>query len=1275
MGLIDLTTGPALLSGDNENVVGDYEGTVRLALASGSLVPDPGFFEFNEATGKYKHMTLGDPPRPTHWAPFVRDRHNVRHISRQVTAVLPLDKHVFDLENALIHGPSPVLEDKAIDITAPGRTKVRTEPMSVIGLPAGHYTIAFGWATGADWQTTTLVTNPGPRILATEAGAISQGQGFLITTPPERPKNATALVIFISEPALSTVSAFTAPLYELQRFKVRGLDQFVRITGPAEFKDPVGTKNNTFVGARADLPALDWWQDHNKYATRTRPIVVQIGYAVYTEQGISMSSTPTDWITVPTGEGALFYRPKAFADEVIGWRPEIRFRVKPDEALGEADEGISEWFTIVHKGGKEAFFGRDEEAGVHVSVPSYWDRGDPRTSLVKKSRNERDKTGIPAPTETLEVPTVLNLNSSGLTPGPHIVRTALYHKEEEGPIGPPRRINVAAGEGLRIWRPQIYNLLDNPEGVERRPEDKDFPRGWVFPPKPYPANINVRMSKKGVVKYTDTSNATDLFRAIVTPYAYLPADENKFVIRFNIKLTDYLSGKVRLLIEEYATDEMNDDPTAVQPTNPDAVLPTTTQEIEVFGGNIDVTRVIRIQRGPGEQAKPGVVKIATTTKAIRVRIQGYGPSRAGGRRFDVEFSQWGVFEGWGEPTKVNRLGQQRGDGTEDTSLSYPPGGKCFIRENPKNGPHVENYTLLDRAFFENGLGRWTANTSSDAMVGAVSNNAGITGTYGLRIGKPNATPTDNTEFSYAHAAFTDGANLAMAWDMFIKSHSNHVVEIAAIRSADSRLLALLRITAGGDIEVTPYTNAGAGTSVFIGSILDDNEHISMELQATGAGTINGRLKVYLGRSRSNRILVADIGATVGIDWSDRQAGEVNVGHRRLTLAGAAKFNFFYDNITVTREGTTGARQQGGNYIEYDAAPRTPQNELYGPYGLRIPARPRENMAVGINLWYKGLTPRSEVFRVRAMDAEHNVLQVFRAVGRNLGGESQSWERHTTSFTTPPNTAYIEFFGNWLGGGTIRIHGLQVERGNIARPFDLSRQRNGWFSTYIKVSPSGMHNRDPMADLLKLIRYRFVRAYGITDPSNSYTVQFRSGFNMTTLLDPNNTYKNTWQQLNPDHNYIEVKVSLTTTNDEKTPKIRRILADLARPYAQLLRENGGEHKGGVLVNNLTGVSRPPRSDEVEMASGAMAENPWGILRTQRISFNMYAFRRSVMEAILAHKHHVVETPGYRYHIRFEEVPAFTPAPNTRIQIDYDNEFFQMYSAEGVTAIVEWVEELE
>lgn len=554
----------------------------------------------------------------------------------------------------------------------------------------------------------------------------------------------------------------------------------------------------------------------------------------------------------------------------------------------------------------------------------------------------------------------------------------------------------------------------------------------------------------------------------------------------------------------------------------------------------------------------------------------------------------------------------------------------------------------------------TAGLAYLATSNDVTTASGMISRFGLRLQKY----ADAVVKNFVQRTLAPRDSISVMGDLFLEDFSGRF-EVFAIRNVDNTDVAALSIEDDGSL-VMAYRNSILGwVSTTVATNIDDKQFLSLELSYDAK---TKEVKAYMGPNEYSKTQVGS--AIAGLN-STAQLKTVFAGFALNETAYPSRHTVHFGQIAVTDKPTVpNSDLTDGNYIEYFSPDGTPLNSLYGPTGLHVPIKPHLTYTVGVNTWYQDLMAGSELFNMRAKDKNGVVLRVYGSLVSGMSGDRERWERTTKQITIPRGAVTLEFFANNLGGGKLKIHGLQVEEGLVATPFNSSRARNGSFSVYLNNRQPGMKLFDPMIEISRIKRLRRIFVEGHDTDTTSYSSNFRTANSIAELAGK--PYTNDYSKLSVDDNITEVHIQMASTIDGDTPEIHSVSLDVERPYAQLLREDGTEYPGGVLANGITTPSAPPNMEFLQMASGAIEGVQWGSERPKRISFNIESFRRSASEEIMYYPIHVLEADNKRYTVLFEAAPEFTPV-GKRITYPDGSEYFQRESAE-VTALILKTEDL-
>lgn len=1259
MGLVIATKGSDFISGAHENIAVDFEGTARLAPLY-NLIPDPNMEDFEADGLRHRYWDLYEAPRPTHWGVYVRDNKTVTNFSRQTMAPLPLSQSNYQITDELLRGAGPIDAANAVAIANPDTPRISTFTVGQhIGLPAGFISIAFGWIMGPrHWMRSNYYTPPGAR---TEPIEIAQGQGVQFMLPQtEIPAGVVGVMVWANYPTATYNGALNAIMYPQIRQPAKTFRTMGRIFGPFSARRPADVnENKTYWGENLAKPRV--WNTSSRFGHK-RLMQVQLSYTLFTERGTSSASsnvTPHSGNTLAhiakPGKNRINFRPKVHPVGSVEWQPEVRFYL---------DGEWSDWYKITKKGGNNSRFRRNESAAVLVADPTKWPEEAP-TQLVKLGKkSENDATGIAPPEEGLEVPTLLDLNTSGLTPGNHQVRTSYFVGEEEGRVSTAKKIMVNAGQGLRVRKPLFHNKMPNANASELTTNDPEVPHGWWFY-KPYPTGLTCKKIKGGVKVTERRNNNTGVTDVFSTPFGHLLTDQDRYTVRFRVSSDDFSGGSAFAFLDEYDDQEQYLRTTAVAR----------------FRGTYNRRIHLRIKRQNADPENINIIAIGNDTALIRLRVDTRATSSTGPANYSYNFTHWGVFEGWGDPREIasDKLSHKRAGNEVIDEHGYPEGGYNVIVEDPDDGPIEYDTNMLHRVYFENGLpARWSQHMQGSSTLGNFvrpSNN--LSGQYALRIRKADTTNTSATNYIYSDFPEAD-KSLAVATDVYLNSYDVTGVDapqqlfLGGIWETDGKRLAEFFWRRDNGQLLVRTIGDGVSTDV-VGTSVELKDIFSIELYVSNAGTSNGRIRAYVGRNRSNRELVVDAS---GIDWTSRVPRRVCLGVVAPGFNPARAFDVWYDNVVVSLNSTESYARQPGNYIEYYGPARTPRDGRYGPEGLKVPVEANTTYTIGMNVWYRDLELDTALLRFRSMTADGDIDKNHGPVVRNLIGDSQ-WKRVFKTFTTGPETTHIEFYGNVLGAGLVKMHGISLEEGTVQREYDGRNQRSGFLEVNMRTElPDVLHATDPVHYLSHINGIRNVQVIGTDDEETSYSVMYRYGDSLATLSAP----VNDWAEIPRSAQIVQVRVDFATTNEWNSPELEEIQLDLERPVSQLCRGDGTEFKGGVIVRNVGAVLPVRNVENIVMANNRISKITKGSFPIRWLrNLTLEAHRDSTVSQIVraygyGDSEFVLEQAGKRYTIVFEELPEFEVKPKSRIKRG-NREDFVVHEATGVNAYIVGQENLD
>lgn len=1297
--LIIATSGTDLMSGEHENVISDYEGTATLAPIR-NLIPDPGFEKSQEKDGTLKYWDLGESPKPTHWTVFAKDGKTQKNYGRQIAGQISLNKEMYNIVDALVPGSGPISSKDTIDIARPLRPKAKAYLVSKnVGFPAGWYCLAMGWIIGKKFKKfqdgNKNMTGPGPR---SEPFYLAQGNGFYVIVPSDSTEGITGVAYYLTQPSKTEIGALSSKLFVQSKEDLETRSGIYKFYGPLDvrFKDDGKNNSSPHKKRKASFRKKKSNQGKNK-TLKTTDIVT--GFKLVTSIGSTPSNISTESNSIDElGETVFAFQPEEYGEEVIGWVPEIYTK---DEETGQVTKFVVSKDIYAgagrkrRKSGSLPYFPVGEEAEVFCTDPILWpassgtslvendDLEDYNSALVGMEEEEEgifsaqfpdaeeqtdpmanytptdsslgsteDPAAIEAPTEA-PTPVIVLLNNSGLTPGKHHIKTALFVEDEEGSESPPTNVNVGMGDGIKISRPKWHNKLSNDDLGSRDVDNK--PVEWDF----LDVAVNYLPEKKGVIQLSEEGSPTSDADLFVTPPAELNPEYDRYTLTMGFHYTKNTTGAIDVVVEEY--DEN------------DALL--STQRVSRFGRRSEgrnVQQNYKLSQRVTDVASPSVTKLSPNATYIRARVKGVGSrSRLGGRNHIVRMSDFAAYEGWSVPKTIDinletqkKTGDAPGPGknTKDedhNKFSRPHGGYCVVRTDPKGRPYTGEYVMRDFTIFETGTNEgWIKNVSEfDTLLNDIRKEAALFSEYGVHMSGTGGGSSDSRT-NYVKKVFNPETTMTVSWDMFIKTFNEQDISLGAIMDAQDKLLALVTLTRFGSVLLYYNTPTGLSEPVTALSGLDVGMQVHFKLSLN---VLSGKVTLFFGSDEDD---VDEVATIEGIDYS--QFGYAVAAILGPSIPGFAvnrfaEFDLSYGKIEITNLGDwNNVRRDMGNYIEYYGPRGTPRNGKYGPTGMRVPVKEEFTYTLGVSTTYTDMSKNSYLFAFRAMSEDHRVLRTFNPLVPDIEGNQKGWKRDTKTFTTPPGTAYIEFHSNKLGQGILRIHGLQLEEGTVATPFNMEMSRSGWFNIYFNNAQGEVYEDDPMVELGRVKSLRNVMVSGTDTDYVSYMARYRSGDSLEELATTPYSYD--YAKLNTRKKITEVRIDLASAKDYNTPEINYVELDVERPYAQLLKEDGTEYRGGVNVYEIQTPSAPPNLEISDLASGGKHFDEWGYERARRIACKLRSFRRSTSEAIMSSYKHVLEFDSKRVTVWTDEPISFSSNVGTRIYFNDGREYFQLEEAD-------------
>lgn len=1014
-----------ILSGRNSNVAVDIDGVAR--LASRNILPDPGLYRSNVAGNRHPNWSLGHAPRPDGWAAYMRDFNELKIISRQNDGLnIDLSQAVFEKEDALVNGPSFSKYNEAVGIPRPDEPRAATYTMPQVGFPEGWYVMAHAYTNDENVGSTDSITEISPK---SEPFFLTQGEVVRIQLDIEEvPPEVRGIIIYMSLATDNQNIVLDQPMYEQQRITRRNFKSVYRINGPYnQHRLAKEQLNDTRIGVQN----LGYRLTRRKSQYNTRMFEYRLGAKFITRTGISATMDPTNVFSVdnPLIHKKLSFHPRSWPTQAIGWIPQIL-------AVNREDINESQWYDIEYTGGK--MFKRGDWADIYTEVPSEWP--DKHTKLTSSNRLflSDDKSGIAGPDSPIASVEVINpANTSGLTPGKHAIRHSLWSGDEEGPVSAPTTVDVATGEAIRTFRPLFHNKMDNEQLQEF--DNTNAPRGWVLH-RPLGTATSVQ---PGEIRHRDETLNTTNQEVWESPAAYLSPNEDKFILRFGVQVDLYASGKVAYYLEEYDGSDVLLKSTLITSawTEQDAIV------------------VRRLHRTAAESS-PYKENLDPNTSYVRLKMSSFGTGAAGGLNLRAITRHIGVFESWSTPKKRNRVDFFKSDGIEDSTFVYPHGGYCKIIENPPDrAQFYADRGILRRENYETDLGSGATVTDSDSTLDGFvgrSGNAAFYGDFGLISYVTGAKSVALDRYvNYPIPEKPTRTALKAKIELYRLQQAGSLT-LLSIRGNTGREVARLRLAAGatsGSRLFLQSIEPGATnpiTSVGLADGVDDQDHFTIEIHVNGVGTIDGTARAYIGRGPFNMQQVATL---TGLDLSS----EASIDNAHIGVSDESEptdtWRFHFDQFTISEQPTDVAGDVPGNQFEYYGPAGTPKRVEYGPHGMQVPVIGGKTYTLQARVKWEDVATDSQLFRTFFRNANGNILQNNGPLV-TMNGDSDGWFLRTVTLTAPNNATYLDFFGNLLGAGTVKVMGVQLEETLVGKNLLTENQSSAEDNNLIGIRTFG-----------------------------------------------------------------------------------------------------------------------------------------------------------------------------------------------------------------------------
>ena len=1289
-------TADEMLAGTKVSARGEYRDTDDsipgvVVLSSANEMPNPDLRDEN-ARGRLQNWNLEAPPSPDSWNVYIQKTGTIAAgggiqlvespipMLRQNVSLLRWKENTYEQEGPLLTDKSlPDLSQEgdfelAPPLDAP-RVRVVTKtssggyPTKGIGslLKASYFGIV-----GDNPMKSKRITNAAPAVTIP---AIAQGQSIKFFLPDDIPSSWSG-VGFCVGPDENTMRV-------QKRVDIRGR-VVTEVVDPGPYRrdgmlvTPT-SENRTRMGAYEQLGPPRVWRDR-----AVRDLLsgnYPLAYQLRTQQGWTAASEDNNEMVSndQNGETLKWAPPKAVLKRpgIQRWRPLFKM-------------GDDNWYTF--EDAAENGYPLARSAQIQTRNKEKW-KSKNGFKKVGNGRPEKDSSGVPGPVDPMEIP--IPQGASLPKPGRYAVRVTTASQEEGLESRPsPRKGEVVLrdtgvfGGGapsgvtdqvMQVFRPP-GQTIKNSRLVEVDPTDGSTELHWERPAST--SEVTVADSILTVSSASGTSSK------VYRRSSVEPIDATRYyAVRFrmdvdSIGASSTITPRLRFLA--------NEDPSA-----PGAILGA--QALETFSAVGD--QYCKYTVGPADGAANFDFPAGTT----HVQIEVMGAS-ATARTFVFNMSNIGIWVGRAMPRKVYDLVIAEDTPGRDSwpvpdsensfkDINYPAGPYVRVVQDPVTPPlHRVNNTIEIKSFdtgdaTSNG---WTAPAPVGGATLTVAELYALSGTHGVRL--------DTAPSSAAYSAYVWKNFLSVGRSTFgveaeyrIKSlpSAGNVGLLGVTRDAgNTNFLAYAELMSTGVIRLQFWNGAAMGTPINVSGItVEKGDNIRLDLAFSNVKTAGTNGSVTLRVKRNDRVVAS--ASSTSNSWSAVDAHRVLGGFFGGSATGSTG-RVLMDRIHVSSAAISETTALPGNIVEYWAPEGQPAgNPDYLMTGVRFPVKPSTTYVDSCYVAHDGITTPAvgaNLFRIVSFDSDGNTLGDAGDHGFLVEGMKgkRHWDRYYKSYTTPAEAAYVEYTRNHVGDGLIWVGYFQHQEGSTPTAFDNTNATSGSFNVKFKTTLTGGPNGGDVTMNKAILRARAVVTHAYHDTTGAVLstvgpLEYRGSTTEVGLAAA--TFSTNIAVLSPYHEYIEVKVPMTCSDNTKSPEVRAVFVDIERDRPYLTREDGRDFLGGIIAYNLTPASPRPNVIRKEMADGSVSlENVGRGQVPEKLRLSLQAFthmgkRLAEMNPATTDPLYVVEVPrstedpdGKRYVISC--VPEFTG----NAELEPDGVKFYDFVAEDIEADVISTEDL-
>lgn len=275
----------------------------------------------------------------------------------------------------------------------------------------------------------------------------------------------------------------------------------------------------------------------------------------------------------------------------------------------------------------------------------------------------------------------------------------------------------------------------------------------------------------------------------------------------------------------------------------------------------------------------------------------------------------------------------------------------------------------------------------------------------------------------------------------------------------------------------------------------------------------------------------------------------------------------------------------GNGFEYYGSALARMGRRRFASGLRLPVEPNRVYCLQGSYYHRGLAAGSELLPISVRNAAGQVVEgdaPAPIVGSVSGGGAG---RGSVVVSTGPDAAYVQVEPSTLGPGMARAWGFQIEYGTLPTAWTDDVAASGVLAAAFDTRTPGIEEVIAQAGIFEHGGYSGGGA--VADlPLGTVAPVFYRGRN--SLAEPLSDYYID-PVLMPPYRYIEVEArpqaNAASVAAGISPEISGLFAEAVPLRAVLLRPDGSEYPGGVLVEGMPATQYGPNAERTFRSDGA------------------------------------------------------------------------------------------